>query len=48
MEGSIHYTLGNIEAARASWQRALTFDPANLEVHEVLNAVQPGPGGAAR
>ncbi len=37
MEGSILYTMSNPEAARASWQRALTFDPGNLEVNRMLN-----------
>ena len=37
MEGSILYTMNNVEGARASWQRAISYDPSNMEVHEVLN-----------
>ncbi|HUJ74254.1 MAG TPA: hypothetical protein VL359_05315 [bacterium] len=37
MEGSILYTMNNPDAARLSWQRALTFDPADLEVHRMLD-----------
>jgi predicted negative regulator of RcsB-dependent stress response len=37
MEGSILYTLNNREGARAAWQRALTFDPSNLEVNRMMN-----------
>ncbi|HEX9843228.1 MAG TPA: tetratricopeptide repeat protein, partial [bacterium] len=45
MEGSIYYTQGNRDAAKASWRRAITYDPANLEVHEVLNYLESVPGG---
>jgi tetratricopeptide (TPR) repeat protein len=37
IEGSVLYTLNNREGARAAWQRAATFDPANLEVQRMLN-----------
>ena len=37
MEGSIFYSLDNLGAARASWQRALIYDPGNMEVHRVMN-----------
>lgn len=45
MEGSIHYTMGNTDAARAAWRRSVTYDPSNLEVHEVLNYLESNPGG---
>jgi tetratricopeptide (TPR) repeat protein len=37
IEGSVLYTMNNRDAARASWQRAATFDPANLDVMKMLN-----------
>ncbi len=37
MEGSIMYTLENEPAARASWRRALVFDPTNLDIQRVLH-----------
>ena len=37
MEGSIHYATNNKDAAKAAWERALSFDPTNMEVHQVLN-----------
>lgn len=36
MEGSVLYTMQDKSAARASWQRALVFDPGNLEVQKVM------------
>lgn len=36
MEGSVLFTMGNRDAARASWRRALTFDPTNTEVNRML------------
>jgi tetratricopeptide (TPR) repeat protein len=44
MEGSIYYTMGNVEAAKASWRRAITYDPSNMEVHKVLSFLE-APGG---
>lgn len=44
MEGSLHYTLDDTEAARAAWRRALQFDPDNREVQRVL-AFLAGNGG---
>ena len=40
MEGSIYFTQGNLDAARAAWLRSVTFDPSNVEVHQVLNYLQ--------
>jgi len=40
MEGSIFYTMKNVSAARASWQRALVFDPTNLEVQRVMQFLE--------
>jgi len=37
MEGSVLFTMNNRDAARASWRRALTFDPTNAEVSRVLS-----------
>ncbi|MCZ6557755.1 MAG: hypothetical protein O7A69_08250 [SAR324 cluster bacterium] len=37
MEGSVFYTMNNAEGANASWQRAVTFDPTNMEVQRALN-----------
>ncbi|MDH4247569.1 MAG: tetratricopeptide repeat protein [Deltaproteobacteria bacterium] len=37
MEGSIYYAMNNKDAAKAAWERALTFDPTNMDVHQVLN-----------
>lgn len=37
MEGSTFYSMNNEQAARASWERALVFDPTNDEIHQVLN-----------
>jgi tetratricopeptide (TPR) repeat protein len=47
MEGSVMFTMGNRDAARASWRRALTFDPANLEVNRMLTYLdsQRAPAG---
>jgi hypothetical protein len=45
MEGSLHYRMNNSEAAKAAWQRAVTYDPSNLEVHEVLNFLESPPQG---
>ncbi len=36
MEGSLMYTMENEPAARASWRRALVFDPTNLNIQRVL------------
>lgn len=44
LEGSIYYTQGNTDAAKAAWRRAVTYDPSNLEVHEVLNFLEAAPG----
>lgn len=40
MEGSIYFTMGNVQSARASWQRAVTFDPGNLEVQQAMNYLE--------
>ena len=40
MEGSILYTMNNRERAKASWERALTFDPSNVEVNRMLNHLE--------
>lgn len=37
MEGSLFFTMKNKAAARASWKRAIVFDPGNVEIHRVLN-----------
>jgi len=39
MEGSIYYTMKNQTAANAAWQRALVFDPTNLEVQRASAAI---------
>jgi tetratricopeptide (TPR) repeat protein len=46
LEGSIYYTQGNAEAAREAWRRSVTYDPSNVEVHEVLNYLETQSGGA--
>lgn len=49
MEGSIFYTMKNTPSAQASWQRALVFDPTNLDVQRVMHFLEqkkgrpPGP-----
>lgn len=43
MEGSVLYTMKNEPAARASWQRALVFDPTNLEVQRVMHFLDTKP-----
>ncbi len=40
IEGSILYTMNNRDGARAAWQRAVTFDPTNLEVQKMLNYLE--------
>ncbi|MDH5751181.1 MAG: hypothetical protein OEZ59_02030 [Deltaproteobacteria bacterium] len=40
MEGSIHFAQNNPTAARAAWERAVSFDPTNMEVHQVLNYLE--------
>jgi len=48
MEGSIFYTMNNTEGAKASWRRAVTFDPSNMEVHRALNYLESAPGKEAK
>lgn len=48
MEGSVHYTMGNQQAARQAWERALVFDPSNMEIHRVLNFLDRQEGGSAQ
>lgn len=48
MEGSIHYSMNNRDQARAAWQRALTFNPADPEVRRVLDFLQSREGGSQR
>lgn len=43
MEGSIFYTMNNQDASIASWRRAVTFDPANMEVQRVLRFFETRP-----
>ncbi len=45
MEGSVHYTMNNREGAAAAWQRAVVFDPGNMEIHRALTFLQESPGG---
>jgi len=45
MEGSILFTMNNRDAARASWRRALTFDPSNVEVNRMLNLLDAQGAG---
>jgi tetratricopeptide (TPR) repeat protein len=44
IEGSVLYTMNNRDGARAAWQRAATFDPANLEVARMMNYVDQQRG----
>ncbi|MCH8884649.1 MAG: hypothetical protein IIA41_14290, partial [SAR324 cluster bacterium] len=44
MEGSIYYTMDNHEAAKSAWRRAVTYDPTNMEVQEVLSHVDAPTG----
>ena len=46
MEGSILFTMTNRDAARASWRRALTFDPTNTEVNRMLTFLDSQRGTA--
>ena len=41
MQGSIHFSLGNRQAARQAWQRAVSFDPNNLEAQRALEYLGP-------
>jgi tetratricopeptide (TPR) repeat protein len=45
IEGSIFYTQGNKEAAKAAWRRAISYDPSNMEVQKVLTFMESQPGG---
>jgi hypothetical protein len=45
MEGSVLYTMNNQEGARAAWQRAVVFDPGNMEIHRALTFLQESAGG---
>jgi tetratricopeptide (TPR) repeat protein len=45
MEGSIQYTMNNRDQARAAWQRALTYNPADPEVRRVLDFIQSRESG---
>lgn len=48
MEGSILYTMNNRDQARAAWQRALTYNPADPEVRRVLDFLQSRESGSPR
>lgn len=48
MEGSIQYTMNNRDQARAAWQRALTYNPADPEVRRVLDFMQSRESGSPR
>jgi tetratricopeptide (TPR) repeat protein len=45
MEGSVLFTMGNADAARSSWRRAVTFDPTNTEVNRMLTYLDSQRGG---
>ena len=46
MEGSIYFTMNNTAGALAAWNRALVFDPANVDVQRAKAALQqPGIQG---
>ena len=45
MEGSVLYTMNNREGAQAAWQRAVVFDPGNMEIHRALTFLQESSGG---
>jgi hypothetical protein len=42
------YAMNNRDAARSSWQRALTFDPTNTEVNRMLNVLDTQRAAAGR
>lgn len=44
MEGSVFFTMKNKSAARASWKRAVVFDPGNVEIHRALNYLDTSNG----
>jgi hypothetical protein len=46
MEGSVLFSMNNRDAARASWRRALTFDPTNTEVNRMLTYLDSQRGTA--
>jgi tetratricopeptide (TPR) repeat protein len=45
MEGSILYTTNNRAAAKAAWQRALTYNPGDQDVLRVLEFLESRPNG---
>ena len=48
IEGSVLYAMNNREAARSSWQRALTWDPTNTEVNRMLTVLDAQRAEAPR
>lgn len=43
MMGSVYYTENDLEKAREAWERAAALDPANSEVHTILNFLENPP-----
>ena len=43
MLGSVYYTENDLEKAREAWERAAALDPANSEVHTILNFLENPP-----
>lgn len=43
MMGSVYYTENDLEKAREAWERAAALDPANTEVHTILNFLENPP-----
>jgi len=43
LHGSIYYKMGDIDAARGSWYKALQLDPTMYDVRERLNMVTSKP-----
>lgn len=48
MQGSIHYSRNDLERAREAWERAAEMDPANTEVHTILNFLEQTPAGESQ
>ncbi|MEE8433251.1 MAG: tetratricopeptide repeat protein [bacterium] len=43
MLGSVYFTENDLEKAREAWERAAALDPANSEVHTILNFLENPP-----
>ena len=48
MLGSVYYTENDLEKAREAWERAAALDPANSEVHTILNFLENPPNGDSK